>query len=616
MDQRKKPLLIYDGDCNFCRRWISRWRHVTQDRVDYAASQEVGDDFPEISPERFESSVQLVEPDGNLYEGAEAVFRTLAYASQKYWSLWMYRNVPGFSRMAEGFYRFVAENRRLFSILTRWLWGDHVEPSTYVISSRFFLKFLGVIYLIAFVSLGSQIDGLVGERGILPGAEFLNAVHDQIGSQGYRLLPSLFWLNADDLFLNAVWIAGACSSLLLLFGVLPAFNLVLLWIFYLSYLSICREFLGFQWDTLLLETGFLAIFLAPWRSTWRPTANTKPSPVILFLFRWLLFRLIFSSGLVKLASGDPSWKNLTALNFHYETQPLPTWIGWYAHQLPECFQMISVAGVFVIQLIIPFLIFFPRRLRFAACWILTGFQVLIILTGNYCFFNLITLALCFLLLDDSFLKRFVPEKFFLGKLEFHSPTTQGKLKSISVAVLACYVLFLGSIQLAEIITKRSVLSGTLRQVAGAIAPLRLVNRYGLFAVMTTVRHEIVIEGSDDLKTWSEYEFKWKPGDVKRPPAFVAPHQPRLDWQMWFAALGRLRDNPWLINFMARLLEGSPDVLELLDLNPFPERPPRYLRALLYDYRFTDLAEKKQEGRWWRRKLIRDYLPMMQLPSAS
>ena len=607
------PLVIYDDNCNFCRYWVARWRHLTGDLVTYAPSQQVASQFPEIPQEDFETAIQLIELNGEVFSGAEAVFRALAYAPRRRWPLWLYRTTPGVAPVTEWFYRFIAGHRSIFSALTRWLWGQGVGRPTYFLPRWLFLRLLGVIYLIAFVSLWTQISGLIGGNGILPAGEYLETVRERIGPERYRLLPTLCWLNSSDGFLHFLCGGGTLLSVLLILGVTPIPVSIGLWAFYLSLTTVGQDFLSFQWDILLLETGFLAIFFAPLQITPRFSRESPPSPTVLWLLRWLLFRLMFASGVVKLMSGDETWHNLTALNYHYETQPLPTWIGWYAHQLPEWFQKMSVVGMFAIELAVPFLIFAPRRLRFLACGALIALQLLIIATGNYCFFNLIAIALCILLLDDAFLRRFCPKRILAWFKAPRSFIAGPRRQGVWVAALMVIVLLVSGILMAEIFLQYPNLPKPAQRMLSLAAPFRTINSYGLFRVMTTSRPEIIVEGSRDGETWVEYPFKWKAGDLKRLPRWVAPHQPRLDWQMWFAALrGNYRNTPWFINFMVRLLQGSPEVLALLEKNPFPDSPPRYIRAVLYDYHFTDLATKRTEGTWWRRKRKGLYLSPVSL----
>jgi hypothetical protein len=385
----------------------------------------------------------------------------------------------------------------------------------------------------------------------------------------------------------------------------------LLWLIYLSLSAIGREFLSFQWDVLLLETGFLGIFFAPRQLLPRPSREAPPSRLVIWLFRWLLFRLMIESGCVKLLSGDAMWNKLTALSVHYQTQPLPTWIGWYAHQLPMWVQKISCLGMFFIELVVPFFFFAPRRLRFWAGGLTALLQILILLTGNYTFFNWLTLALCLLLLDDFTLARFVPRN-FLQRFTHHESriTNHGwlVLRRVATISLAMVILAMSSLQLVTMFGVRSTLLNPLASAHNWLSSFRSVNRYGLFAVMTPMRPEIIVEGSNDGINWLPYEFKYKPGDLKQRPTFVAPHQPRLDWQMWFAALGTWRENPWFVSFVVRLQQNSPATLALLKKNPFPNAPPRYIRAMLYEYRFTNFAERKRTGAWWTFIPIGEYLP--------
>jgi len=603
-----KPLLVFDGNCGFCRLWIDRWKHLTGDRVDYSPFQEAAGRFPNIPLEQFRSAVQLIEPSGAVTSGAQAVFRLLTYAQGKSWPNWLYNHAPGFAPLSEACYRFVAKHRPLLYRLSRLLWGSHFERPSYELLRRLFLRILAIIYLIAFLSLGVQVRGLVGSRGILPTSNLLEAVRIGAGERRYWALPTLAWLSASDGALRAMCFGGAAIAAAGFFGILPAFMLAACWALYLSLVAICQDFLSFQWDILLLETGFLAIFFAPWQLR-TGGIRREPSRAVLWLLRILLFRLMFSSGVVKLTSGDPTWRSLRALDYHYQTQPLPTPLAWLMQQLPHGFQTLSVLVMFGIELVVPFFLFAPRRVRFWAAGLIAFLQVLILLTGNYAFFNLLALALCLTCLDDAFLHRFFP----------YSAPPEGivrepRWKRAVVAVLFVTILFAGAEQVAGVLGFWRSLPQAAMQIFSRLERLYIVNSYGLFAVMTTTRYEIVVEGSNDGETWLPYEFKYKPGDIKRRPPIVEPHQPRLDWQMWFAALGDYRDNPWFINFMVRLLEGSPQVLALLAKNPFPGPPPRYIRAELYTYRFTDFAEWRTTGAWWRREFVRLYFPVASLRS--
>lgn len=620
-----KPLLVYDGDCRFCTLWIKRWQQITGDRVVYLPAQEpnVAVRFPEIPREQFETAVQLIEPTGVVFSGARAAFGALANNPSWGWLLRCYESSPLFARLTEGSYRLVANHRTLFSWLTRIGWGEHVEQPAHFLVRSLFLRALAVIYFVAYVSLGTQIIGLAGKNGIVPAEQLMagakqHVANANIGLDRYRLLPTLCWFSASDTFLRFQCAAGAVLAVCVLIGIAPAPCLFLMWLIYLSLASVSGVFLGFQWDVLLLETGFLAIFFAPGRLwPWGRAAKNEvpPSRLVLWLLRLLMFKLMFQSGCVKLLSGDVTWNRLIALTVHYETQPLPTWIGWYAHQLPLWFQKTSCWIMFAIELVLPFLFFAPRRLRIFAAGAMAFLQILILLTGNYTFFNWLTLALCVLLLDDFFLTKLMPARF--GSRITHrasrNPTIVRRIATISIAVI---VIPITALQLLGTFRVKPPLFAPVVAVHQWIAPFRSINSYGLFAVMTTSRPEIIVEGSHDGVTWLSYEFKHKPGDVNRRPGFVAPHQPRLDWQMWFAALGTTQQNPWFMNFCARLLEGSPEVLALLEKNPFPDQPPRFVRAVLYDYRFTNFAERRTSDAWWKREERGLYLPPVSFRRAG
>jgi hypothetical protein len=359
-----------------------------------------------------------------------------------------------------------------------------------------------------------------------------------------------------------------------------------------------QDFLGFQWDALLLEAGLLAVLLAP-----RGIRRRQPGPaplLIIWMYRWLLFRLMFGSGVVKLRSGDPTWRSLTALQYHYETQPLPTWLGFYAHHLPARVHVASAAVMFLIELVLPWLIWLPGRWRRLPLVGFVAFQILIAATGNYAFFNLLTIALCVFLADPGWR----PQRGRPGAAAGEPAATLfGPWPRAVLVPFVAVVALVSTIEFTEATLGASLPWPTPAiWLARAISPLRSVNSYGLFAVMTTTRPEIIVEGSDDGESWRAYEFRYKPGDPYRRPGFVAPHQPRLDWQMWFAALGECDQSPWLQRLFQRLREGSPPVVSLLGNGPFPDHPPRYVRALLYDYHFADLATHRRTGEWWQRRL--------------
>src|SRR6184192_343270 len=599
-----KPLMIWDGECHFCRRWIERWREITAGEVDYATYQEAADRFPEIPLEQFQRAVAFIEPDGKTFFAAEAVYRSLACRSSRKWMAWSYDQVPGFAAISEIAYGFIARHRKVGSAFTRVLWGRDVRPPTYFWARRWFLRAVGLIYLVAFVSLWVQVDGLIGANGISPVNQFLPAVHEQLGRQAYSLLPTLCWFNSSNTFLHFLCGAGVAFSLLLVFGIAPVICLTALFVFYLSLTISGQTFLSFQWDILLVETGFLSIFLAPWQ-LWQKRGQEPPvSRAALFLLKLLLFKLTVMSGLVKLTSGDDCWWNLTALDYHYWSQPLPTMFGWWADKSPEWFKHFSVAFCLAVEIVVPFLIWAPRRPRLIATGLMIFLQLAIAITGNYCFFNLLTIALCLLLIDDASIGR--------KHATVRDRRYSDQLCSYAAIAVIVVTLPINAWLIFSAFKPRARPPHALANLYEQLEAFRIVNGYGLFRVMTKDRCEIVLEGSAEGVEWLPYEFKWKPGDVKRAPGWCAPHQPRLDWQMWFAALERPQQNPWLVGLIVRLLQGSDDVSRLLAHNPFPERPPRYIRAMFYRYRFTTVSELRQSGAWWKRQELREYLPTVSL----
>lgn len=471
----------------------------------------------------------------------------------------------------------------------------------FVLSRWLFFRLLGLVYLVAFLSAWSQVEGLIGSRGILPAAEYLTRAHEQVDADAYWRLPTLFWLNDSDAALEGLCLGGAVLAGLLMLGVAPLPVSILLWASYLSLVNVGQVFFQYQWDVLLLETGMLAVLYAPWGIRLGIVSNTAPSPIVRWLFSWLLFRLLFGSGVAKLMSFDPAWWNLTALQYHYETQPLPMWTSWYVHQLPGWLHAASVLFTFAAELISPPLLFLGGRIRNAACLIIVLLQVLIGTTGNFGFFNLLTIALCLTQLDDSIFPTWLRTR--LPSADAQSPPPwRGRLCLTWFAAGA--IMLLSIVPVLTNLGQSNILPHWFLRGYQAAAAFHPVNTYGAFAVMTTKRHEIVVEGSDDGVTWKAYDFRYKPGDVERPPRFTWFHMPRLDWQMWFAALGRYEDNPWFERFLLRLHEGAPEVLGLLEHNPFPDPPPRNLRALVYDYRFTTFGASA----WWRRELLGSYTP--------
>ena len=464
-----------------------------------------------------------------------------------------------------------------------------MEPTERV--AELFLRLLGGVYLCAFASLAVQIIGLVGASGIAPAGQLLEFVRDRAGASAPLVLPTLFWVTgASDWALRAMCGAGAIAAALLVAGRFRSWAALAAWLAYLSLVNVGDVFLSFQWDALLLEAGLVALF----------AASSEPRLGV-WLARALLLKLMFMSGAVKLLSGDSTWRDGTALTYHFWTQPLPWEASFFAAQLPVGVQKASTAATVAIECLVPWGILGPRRVRGASAAVLAGLQLLIAGTGNYGFFNGLTLALCFAALDDRMLARWI------GPAPEH-PTP----KRVTPWRVAAALLLLASVGVAlERLTPRAAFPEPARAALGWLWPLRSVNSYGLFAVMTRERPEIQIEGSSDGAEWHAYEFRWKPGPLERRPGFAGPHMPRVDWQMWFAALSTCRDEPWFQAFLVRLLEGSPSVSALLARNPFPDAPPRYLRTPLFRYKFASFAEWRA-GAWWTREPAGDFCPTVEL----
>lgn len=589
-----RPVLVYDGDCGFCRYWVDYWRQLTGAAIEYRSYQEIGSHYPDVSEAEFARAIYLFEPDGRRSRGAEAAFEVLARAPGR--GVWRaaYRRVPGFALVAEAAYAVIARHRGAAATLSRVLWGPVREPAQVRLMAGLFLRLLGLVYLFAFASFAVQASGLIGAQGVLPLADFAQAVRAQLGDDAWWQVPSVLLLAPGETTIRWAGPLGTVLAGALVAGYAPRVVLPLLYVLYLGIVHAGQTFFHFQWDLLLLEVGFLAIFL--------PGASS----LVVWLLRWLCFRFLFLAGIAKLLSGDASWWSWSALDYHFQTQPLPSVLAWYAHHLPAGLHALGTAATLVIEILLPFLVFLPRRPRFAFAACVLVLELLILLTGSYNFFNLLTMLLCLPLLDDAALRR-LP---WLARYETRlavPAVAPGRSARIGLGLLALALVGLGVVQGYEQITRQRAWE-PLSRAYRALAGFGIVNGYGLFANMTTTRYEIVIEGTQDGRTWTPYEFRYKPGDPARAPGWNVPHQPRLDWQMWFAALGSAPENPWFENLLLRLLDGSPPVVALFDRNPFPDSPPTQVRARLYEYRYTSAAERAATGAWWRRRELGLYFP--------
>jgi lipase maturation factor 1 len=477
-----------------------------------------------------------------------------------------------------------------------------------------YLRALGLVFVLAFASLMPQLPALLGPQGLSPASALLEYVGQVLPTpERYLRLPTLlWWLGAGEGALRGVGFAGLACGVLLAANVAPRWALVGAWACYLSLTTVGDVFLGYQWDVLLLETALVSLPLAPGHLL-PPGLSPAPPRGAILLPRLLLFRLMVMSGVVKLASGDPTWRDLTALQYHYWTQPLPNPVAWFANLLPPVLQRASAGVMLALELGVPFLLFGPRPARLAATGLLALLQLGILATGNYGFFNLLTLVLCLSALDDGVLARWRTEA--LPPVAPVLSRQRLRLGSVALVLFAATYAVLGLSMDVRRFTGRPLL-GFLDKVQEALSGFRSINTYGLFAVMTTERQEIVIEGSADGQTWKEFLLPYRPGRLDEAPRFVAPHQPRLDWQMWFASLSTCRGNPWLIRLQEELLRGDPTVRHLFMEDPFPETPPRFVRTRLFDYRFTDWDTWRATGNWWTRKEVGPYCPPLTLVNGQ
>ncbi len=497
-----------------------------------------------------------------------------------------------------------------------WLVRPEAEAegkSTHLLPRWIVLRALGLIYFSAFYSYFFQIRGLIGPQGILPAGEYLAQVRQALGGiHALWYAPTLLWLSSSDRALMIVCWLGIAASLAVIFNLWPRVSFFICLICFLSFVAAGQDFSSYQSDGMLLEAGFISLFFAP--PGLRPGLGAAhlPSRLSRFLLQWEWFRIYFGSGVVKLASGDISWRHLTAMDDYYQNGPLPTWIGWYAQHLPHKFHAFTVLLTFAMELGIVFMMFLPRRWRIICFWLVTPFQIGIILTANYAFLNYLVLTLGFLLLDDGYIRQLLPQRWKLPAAaraakplfpQWRTWLLPAQRGSAAVCLwwifYATTALLLAEIPHADILPQRP---------ARALEPFRIANEYGLFAVMTHERYEIEFQGSSDGQTWTPYPFRYKPQDPYRAPGIYAPYQPRFEWNLWFASLGKWREYQWVVLVEERLLTGSPPVLKLFAANPFPNGPPQKVRAVIWQYWFTDLETKRKTGAWWRREFLGLYAP--------
>jgi hypothetical protein len=504
-----------------------------------------------------------------------------------------------------------------------------------------FLRWLGFIYFSAFFSLIFQIRGLIGPEGILPAGDYLQAVAHSLPRARFWYAPTLLWFSSSSHMLVVLCWAGIVASILLFLDIWPRGALAVCFVCFLSFVSAAGDFSGYQSDGMLLEAGFIALFFAPpgFRPGLRPTH--PPSRASLFLLLWEWFRIYFESGIVKIASGDPQWRTMTAMDEYYQNGPLPTWIGWYLQHLPHWFHASTAYATLALELGLVWMLFLPRRWRILCFFLVTPWQIGIILTANYTFLNYLVLALGFLLLDDRLLLSLVPRRwkgYVLNRVKLDraddvraadaqamEPSTHSRAQHISsrpqlnaikfslIGLMLGWIFYSTTAQMIWILWPSLKLPTT---PVEALDPLRIANRYGLFAVMTRGRYEIEFQGSADGQTWTAYPFRYKPQDPTKPPSIYAPYQPRFDWNLWFASLGSWREYPIVLSTEIRLLSNDADVLALFAGNPFPQGPPRQVRAVLWQYWFTTTAEKRNTALWWRRQVLGLYAPTIEEDSSG
>ncbi len=489
-----------------------------------------------------------------------------------------------------------------------------LTPSSGYFFTRFvILRLLGLVYFVAFFSLKRQLGPLIGQNGLMPADRFITQIERAFPGEAFRQVPTIFlWLGASNTVLETACTIGVVLSLAVLAGATNALLQFALWALYLSFVHIGQIFYGYGWESQLCETGFLAIFLCP-LTTIVPFPKNAPPRVVIWLFRWLIVRIMWGAGLIKLR-GDPCWRDFTCLVYHYETQPVPSPLSYVLHQMPRWYHVLGVFVNHVVELFAPFFAFGPRRARLVAGVLFVGFQVMLILSGNLSFLNWLTIIPALACFDDRFLARLFP----IFPTRPTRPTRLTRLRDDILARssepskparyasygLAFVVVILSYNPVANLLSSRQAMNTT-------YDPFSLVNTYGAFGGVGKERYEVILEGTSDTEVnettaWKEYQLPCKPGDVMRRPCLITPYHYRLDWQIWFAAFSPPRRQPWIIHLVYKLLKGDKEVKTLLAYDPFPEAPPKFVRASLYRYRYTKLGSGNPA--WWEREREREYLP--------
>ena len=476
--------------------------------------------------------------------------------------------------------------------------------NSYWLTRFVILRLLGFVYAIAFFVAAKQLVPLIGEHGLTPATHFLSAIETELGSRaaGMLRLPTVFWFGISDHAFSIFAWTGFALSLVVLSGYANAVLLAVLWAMYMSIVHVGQIWYGYGWEIQLLETGFLSIFLCPLIDG-RPFPNCRPPILVIWLFRWLGFRIMVGAGLIKLR-GDPCWRDLTCLYYHYETQPIPNPISRYLHFAPHWFHKFGTAWNHFTELIVPWFSFYPRRARHIAGLLLIGFQIILIISGNLSFLNYVTIIPFLACFDDTLLGRILPKALVRRAERCAEESQPSRINNAIAVALSILVAYLSLAPVVNMASGQQLMNYS-------FTPLDLVNTYGAFGTVGRERNEIIFEGTDDEvitgeSKWKEYEFVAKPGDPNRPPPFIAPYQPRIDWQIWFAAMSSPAEYPWTLHFVWKLLHNDRGTLSLIVDNPFPDAPPRYIRARLFRYHFAPLGERA----WWHREPIGEWLPAL------
>jgi len=495
------------------------------------------------------------------------------------------------------------------SFRTAWWQRLAAEASTYELTRFAILRLLGFVYFVAFFSLWAQLPALIGSHGLLPAAELLSVQKARLGAVAYWRLPTIFWIGSSDGALRGACAVGTALSIVVMCGATNAAIQLVLFVLYSSFVHVGQIFYGYGWESQLIETGFLAVFLCPW-TTFAPLPRWRTPQIVIWLLRWLIFRVMLGSALIKLR-GDACWRDLSCLDTHFETQPNPNPLAWWLHHAPHPIHVAGVVFTYLAELVAPWFVFGFRRFRHPAGAVLVVFQAALILSGNLSFLNWLTIVPALACFDDSAFGRLLPHSARVALLDRFEALAASPAQRIATIVLAVGVGLLSIGPVVNLVSPDQVMNRS-------FDPLRLVNTYGAFGSVDRARYEVILEGTGDDSpngaTWREYELPCMPGDVRRRPCVVTPYQHRLDWQMWFvgndAARGEsIEGEPWLVHLVWQLLEGEPWPKSLLARDPFPREPPRWIRAGIWRFRFSSSFAG---GVWWTRERVGEYLPPISL----